>query len=372
MQRDDQQASRRDFRIRVITVVAIVVLAAGALWLAFRLRNLLFMVFVSLFVAVAFAPPVQWLERRGWKRGAATGVVFLAAFLVLVGFGAALAPLFVSQIQSIVEGIPGYVESIARALATIGIDVDFDPDDVGGEIIEAIEGLGGSILGGVIGLTATIAGFLVFATTVILFSFFMVAELPKMQRTVLSTMPESRQRRAMRIWDVAVDNMGAYIYSRLVLAAISATVSALAMYMLGVPFALSLGIWVGVISQFIPVIGTYLAMILPALVAVTFSGLGTMIWVILIFVLYQQVENYFFGPMITKRTMEIHPAVSVAAILAGGALMGGIGVILALPMAGIIQALISESRRSYDTILDVDQGPAPSDGVSESVVPGTG
>jgi predicted PurR-regulated permease PerM len=81
-----------------------------------------------------------------------------------------------------------------------------------------------------------------------------------------------------------------------------------------------------------------------------------MIWVIIFFTAYQQVENYVFSPRITKRTMEIHPAVSIAAIIIGGKLMGGIGVVLALPMTGIIQAIISESSKRHDVILDDVEG----------------
>jgi predicted PurR-regulated permease PerM len=132
---------------------------------------------------------------------------------------------------------------------------------------------------------------------------------------------------------------------------ISATLTAVVLTLLDVPFALSLGIWVGVLSQFVPVIGTYLASILPALVALTFNDLGTAIWAVVFFVAYQQLENYLISPRITKRTMEIHPAVSVAAIIIGGTLLGGIGVILALPMAGIIQAIIGESRRAYEVVV---------------------
>ena len=180
----------------------------------------------------------------------------------------------------------------------------------------------------------------------------MIAELPALQRTVLSAMPEDRQRRALHIGDVAVEKMGGYIYSRLILAMISATLTTIFLSLLDVPFALSLGIWVGVLSQFIPVVGTYLAAILPAVVALTFNSPATALWVIVYFTIYQQIENYVFSPRITKRTMEIHPAVSVAAIIIGGTLMGGIGVVLALPVTGIIQAIISESRNTYEVILD--------------------
>lgn len=349
----------RTFRNRTLVVAGVLLAVAAVLFLGYRLANLLFMIFVSVFVAVAFEPPVHFLEKRGWKRGLATGVVFLGALILFIGFTAALAPLFVAQISELVEGVPDYVEAVLAFLAGLGIDLDFDPQAIGDEIIENLQNVGGSLAGGLISVGASVAGFLFFATTVTLFSFFMVAELPELQRTVLSFMPEERQRRAMRIWDVAVEKMGGYIYSRLVLAVLSGVVAAAALGLLGVPYAISLGVWVGVLSQFVPVVGTYLAMIFPAVVALTFNDTTTLVWVILIFIAYQQVENYLVAPYITKRTMEIHPAVSVGAIIAGASLLGGVGVILALPMTGIIQAIISESRRSYDVILDMpepDQG----------------
>jgi predicted PurR-regulated permease PerM len=201
-------------------------------------------------------------------------------------------------------------------------------------------------------VTTGIASFLFFATTVTLFSFYIVADLPQLQRTVLSTMPEERQRDALHVWDVAVEKMGGYIYSRLILAVVSATLTAIVLSVLGVPFAIPLGLWVGVLSQFIPVFGTYLGAILPVVVALSAQGTATMLWVILYFVAYQQVENFVIAPRITQRTMEIHPAVSIGVIIVGSLLLGPIGVILALPMTGIVQALISETRKRHDVILD--------------------
>ena len=99
--------------------------------------------------------------------------------------------------------------------------------------------------------------------------------------------------------------------------------------------------------------------LLPAIVALSSQGLGTMLWVVLYFLAYQQIENYLIAPRITERTMEIHPAVSIGAIIIGSALLGPIGVILALPMAGIIQALISESRSHHAVILDEHHEPSP-------------
>lgn len=350
----------RQFVRRILIVAAVVLGVAAFLWLSFRLSTVIFMVFVSLFVTVAFEPPVHFLAKRGWKRGAATGVVLVAALLLAVLFFWALVPLFVEQAQRLIDSIPGMVESLLLFLTDdLGFEIaEIDPQEVGRNLLDSIQNLTGVVAGGVLGLASSVFGFLIFATTVALFSFYMIAELPKLQRTVLSFMPETQQRQALRIWDVAVEKMGGYIYSRLILAFVSAIVTYLFLTALDVEFAISLSIWVGTLSQFVPVVGTYLASILPALVALTFNDLATTIWVIVFFVAYQQVENYLIAPRITKRTMEIHPAVSVAAIIIGATLMGGIGVILALPVAGIIQAIIAESRKAHEVILD-RESPAP-------------
>lgn len=356
----------RDLQRRTFTVAGALAVVAAGIWLAWTLRNLLFMVFVSMFVAVAFEPLVHTLEKRGWRRGAATGLVFFGAFVLIVAFMWSLAPLFIEQIRQFIAAIPRFVNAVVNLLRSeLGFEIsEFDPQTAGENAAEYLQSIGGTLAGGVLGVTAGVIGFLVFATTVVLFSFYMIAELPKLQRTVLSTMPEEQQHRAMHIWDLAVESMGGYIYSRLILAAVSGALSAGFLSALDVRFALSLGIWVGVLSQFIPVVGTYLAAILPAVVALTFNDVETMLWVVVFFVAYQQIENYLISPRITKRTMEIHPAISVGAILAGGSLLGGIGVVLALPMAGVIQAMISASRTRHEVILDNERIGA--EGVPES------
>jgi predicted PurR-regulated permease PerM len=338
-------ADNRRFRRRTLVVAGVLVATAAVAWLVLRLSNIIFMVFVSLFVAVAIEPPVHYLEKRGWRRGAATGVVFLAAFALLIVFLVALVPLFAKQVNQFVVAVPGYVEAVAGFLEdTFGLQLsDLEIAEEGQNLADIVGTAGGTLVGGVIGLTTGLFSFIFFASTVAIFSFYMVAELPKLQHTILSFMPPDQQRDALHIWDIAVEKMGGYIYSRLILAILSGLLSTVVLTILEVPFAVSLGIWVGVLSQFIPIIGTYLAAILPVVVAFSANGSTTALWVIAFFVAYQQLENYLVAPRITRRTMEIHPAVSIGAILIGGSLLGGIGIFLALPMTGIIQALISES-----------------------------
>ena len=361
MDEGHEHLDNRVFRRRTLVVAGVLLLTAAALYLLFRLRNLLFMLFVAVFIAVAIEPAVHFLEKRGWRRGLATGMVFLVGFVLFALFLMLLVPLFVNQFNELIDELPVYIETVSQQLSS-WLNVEISTESLQQEaagLPDLILGAGGTILGGVVSVTTGVFSFLFFVITVGIFTFYMVAELPELQRNVLSTMNAKRQRDALHVWDVAVEKMGGYIYSRLILALVSGVLTALFLTLLNVPFAISLGIWVGVLSQFIPVVGTYLAAILPAIVALSSQGVSTMVWVILYFLAYQQIENYLIAPRITQRTMEIHPAVSIGAIIVGSALLGPIGVILALPMAGIIQALISETRSQHEVILDDESEPTP-------------
>jgi predicted PurR-regulated permease PerM len=341
----------RLFRRRVVTVVVIMLSVGAGLWFVDQISSLLFMVFVALFVAVAMEPPVHTLAKRGWSRGGATALVFLAAVIVTAIFLIALVPLLVSQVSQLVDELPRYIESVSELLEDwFGLEISqTEITDQSNAAQDWLAENVGSLLGGVVGFGSTVFGFVFFVITVGLFSFYMVAELPKLQQTVLSVLTPERQKRAIAIWETAVEKMGGYIYSRLILAVLGGTISAVFLTALKVPFSVPLGIWIGVLSQFIPVVGTYLAAILPAVVALSVSE-TTALWVVVFFVIYQQIENFIISPKITERTMAIHPAVSVAAIIAGGSILGPIGIILALPFAAIVQALISTSIHRHEVL----------------------
>ena len=144
--------------------------------------------------------------------------------------------------------------------------------------------------------------------TVLVFAFFLAADGPQFRRAICSRLPRRRQEIVLETWELAVDRTGSYLWSRTILATISAIATYVFLLALGIPNALALGIWVGVISQFIPTIGTYIAMVLPVVVALQDGHPIDALWVLVFLVGYQQIENYVLMPRITKRTMEVHPS----------------------------------------------------------------
>jgi predicted PurR-regulated permease PerM len=332
-----------------VLALATVVLLGVAIWALLQLRGLLLLLFVALFVALAVEPAVNRLAERGWRRGLATGLIFLVLGLLIGLFIAALGSVLVSQITKIVHGIPEYVEHVL-----VWINHTFhtrmsqaDMTRYLNELRETFSKHLTQVAGNVWGIGTTALGGIFQAFTVLLFAFYLSAEGPRVRRALCSLLPPDQQRAVLRAWEIAVDKTGGYIYSRVLLAVASGIAHLIALSILRVPFAFALALWVGVVSQFIPTIGTYLAGVLPVLVALTQSPL-TALWVLLFVLAYQQFENYVLQPHVTAKTVDIHPAVAFGAVIAGAALIGPIGALLAIPAWASVQSFAAAYIRRYE------------------------
>jgi len=320
-------------------------------WLLVRLRTLLVMILVALFLSFAIEPAVNVLARRGWRRGPATAMVFLGVFVVSVSFLAAIGALVANQVADFIDEAPDYVQRTETWVNdTFNADVDADAliDDLtnkDGPARDFATGLAGNALD--VGTTVLTVLFQLF--TIALFTFYLVADGPRLRRTLLSALPEKRQRFLLQTWELAIDKTGGYIYSRALLAVISAVVHWIAFSIIGVPFAVALALWVGVVSQFIPTVGTYLAGALAVLVALLSDPVDAL-WVLAFVVVYQQVENYLLQPRVTAHTMALHPAVAFGAVIAGAGILGPVGALLALPAAAVIQAFGSTYIQRHDVL----------------------
>jgi predicted PurR-regulated permease PerM len=317
-------------------------------WLISTLRDLLLILLVSLFLAFALEPAVNFLARRGWRRGAATGVICLALVAAVAGFVAAMSILVVDQVSSFADDAESYgnqIEDYAKDWFDADIDVDEAVDDLTAE-----DGpLRDFAANNAADIAAAVVGGVFQAFTVALFTFYLVADGPRLRRTMCSLLRPERQREVLRAWELAIDKTGGYIYSRALLAAISALATWIALTIIGVPYALALALWVGIISQFVPVIGTYIAGALPVVIAALNDPIDV-IWTLAFIVLYQQIENYLLAPRITAHTMELHPAVAFGTVIAGAALIGPVGAVLALPAAAVGQAFISTYVQRHEVV----------------------
>lgn len=338
--------------------------AVGVLWLGYlgmlaalelwhSLYGLFVLLLLSLFLALAIEPGVNRLAARGWRRGAATGLILVGVVVVLGGFVAGVGALVGQQVADLLRDSETYV------LRT----VDFLNDNVGtnidaASVIAEINDPNGSVQqfidrqqSRVFDLSVAALGILLQALSVMLFTFYLVADGPKLRRVVCSRLRPERQRAVLDAWDIAIDKTGGYLYSRALLAGISALLHGVVFQVIGTPAPVAMAVWVGIVSQFLPVVGTYLAGALPALLTFIDSP-GKALAVVVTVVVYQQLENYLLVPRITSRTMNLHPAIAFGAAIAGGAVMGAVGAVLAIPGAAMVQALVSGMGTRHDLVDD--------------------
>ena len=316
-----------------------------------RLFSLLILVLVSLFLSLAIEPGVTRLQRRGWKRGRATLVILLALVVAVIVFIVAIGTLVATQVADLLQNSERYVNRTVNFLNdTFGAQIN------PGKVNESIQDPNGPVQEFIrnqqdeaLQLSVTALGLLLQGFSVMLFTFYLVADGPKLRRSICRRLAPARQRRVLDTWDLAIDKTGGYLYSRALLAGVSALVHWIAFQSIGTAAPVALAIWVGLISQFIPVIGTYVAGVLPVLLTFIDSPIKALV-VILVIILYQQFENFLVAPRITARTMEIHPAVSFGAAIAGAALLGPVGAVLALPVAAMAVALAAASGERHELI----------------------
>jgi predicted PurR-regulated permease PerM len=333
---------------RLILLIILSAFAAFAALTLFRkLRDLIIWLVTALFLSFALEPAVNWLAKRGWKRGLATGAVLAGLALAFITLVALMVPLVIDQVQQLVRELPGWLDRVS-----VYTNRWFGFELTGERIIQRITSAQtdiGNIASNVASIGALLLGVIFQMLTIFLFTFYLVADGPRFRRVVCSALTPRRQREVLDMWEVAIDKTGGYLYSRLLLAAVSAFFSFIALMALGVPFALPLALWMGFVSQFIPVVGTYIAAAVPLLVALLSDPWSALIFLIYVLV-YQQIENYLLSPRITARTMSLHPAVAFFAALAGGSLNGIVGAFMALPAAAIIQALISSYLTRHEVV----------------------
>ncbi|MGA1146595.1 MAG: AI-2E family transporter [Candidatus Nanopelagicales bacterium] len=339
----------------------IIVILAGVLafqifeWTALRLAGFLFNILLAWLLAISFDPLVTGVARRGMPRALATTVVALGVLagvgVFLFLFGGALA----DQAAALILSVPFLVLDIVEWLNGT-FDAGINPADITANLsltTQQIADIAGSLAGGIIGVVASVFSVLFSFVTILVFSFYFSAASPKIKRFIASWLRPDRQLVFMDVWDISVRKAGGFVISRLALAVLSSAAHAFFFWIIDVPYWLPMGIFAGFVSQFIPTVGTYIGIIVPALFA-AFNDPWDVLWIVIFATIYQQIENYIFTPRISSSTMNINSGVALAAVFVGAALFGPIGAIIGIPLVAIIIAVIEAYGRRYELHPDLD------------------
>ncbi|KAA0922240.1 AI-2E family transporter [Streptomyces apricus] len=338
-------------RAMVLALALIACFQLGS-WAFHQLTGLLINILIAFFLALAIEPAVSWMSSFGMRRGLATGLVFLVTMIVSAGFVTLLGSMLAGQIIDIVEDFPKYVDSVISWINTT-FHTELSRVDIQDSLLRSdwLRKYVQNSATGVLDVSAQVLGALFQLLTITLFAFYFAADGPRLRRALCSVLPPTRQAEVLRAWEIAVNKTGGYLYSRGLMALVSGLAHYVLLEFLGVDYAPVLAVWVGLVSQFIPTIGTYLAGALPMLIAFTVNPWYAL-WVLVFVVVYQQFENYVLQPKLTAKTVDIHPAVAFGSVIAGTALLGAVGALIAIPAIATLQAFLGAYVKRYDVTDD--------------------
>jgi len=326
-----------------------------------QLSSFLLLVLVSIFLAFAIEPGVNRLAKRGWRRGSGTLLIIFGVITFIGVFLGAVGTLVGSQVADVLKNSEMYVNDTVDFVNDT-FNANIDPAEVNASIADPkgpVQKFIKNQQGKVISLSVNALGASLQLLTIVLFTFYFVADGPRLRRVICSRLPEDKQRAVLRTWDLAIAKTGGYLYSRALLALVSAFFHWIAFQAIGTPAPIAMALWVGIVSQFLPVVGTYLAGVLPLLLTFFDSPFKALMVVAFVLV-YQQLENYLISPRITARTLHVHAAVAFGSAIVGGAILGPVGAVLALPAAAMAQALIGSWGPRHDVVDDdLVRMPAP-------------
>ncbi len=322
-----------------ISGMAVVKIVVGLLALAFiadlagQMRDVIVWTLAAAFLAIALNPLVVRLEGRMGRRVAAT-VVFLGFVVLSLAVVAALVAPFVTQVDQLSTALPQAI-SDARHDSTIKrIDNRFHVAEHAKQHLDALPNL-------VFGAAGTVLGGVVAVSTVFFLTLFLLYELPGLAEAVLRQIPPERRPRIVAAANHMNRTIGGYVAGNLVISLICGAVTTLSLYLLHVPYSLALGVFMAVFD-IIPLIGATIGSVVVIASAFIFVDTRAGVIMFVVVMVYQQLENHVLQPLIYGRTVQIPSLTVLIAVLCGGAVLGLIGALLAIPIAGTIQAVVSE------------------------------
>jgi predicted PurR-regulated permease PerM len=317
----------------IAKLVAGLIALSLTLELASQIREVLIWCGAALFLAIALNPLVARIEPRIGRTAAVLVVFtgFLAGLLLVIS--TLVAP-FVTQVDDLTKNLPAEVQRATQHGALAHLNNRFDLAEQArqhaGDIQSVAFGAAGTVLNGVL---ATV--------TVLFLTAFILFELPRLGELILSQLRPSQRARAERIAYHVNRNVGGYVAGNLVISLICGVVTTVSLFALGVPYSLVLGVFMAVFD-IIPLVGATIGAVGTIAAVWVLTDLRAAIAMFVIVMIYQQVENHLLQPMIYRRTVRMSSFTIVVALLAGAALLGFVGALLAVPIAGTITAVVHE------------------------------
>jgi predicted PurR-regulated permease PerM len=329
------QVIRYELSFRTIfTVVATI----ATCWVLIRVWQIILLLVIALVLAGTLSPLLSWLERRQIKRPLGLLIVLIGMIALIGGLGALVVPALASQITSVVDNAPQVRSRLADSLAALpGLA------NAAQVVREAdLSGVVATIGGQALAYAAAALQSAFYAIMALVLAIYLLADHERVQGFIFALLPRRYHLRSARVMLDMETIVGGYVRGQALTSILIAIFTWVVLAALGVPNALALAVIAG-FADLIPLIGPILAVAPPVLAALT-QGPVTAIITLVLLVIYNQIENHILIPRVYGQTMRLSPVAVIVSLLVGGALLGVVGALLALPIAAGIRVLVEDMR----------------------------
>jgi predicted PurR-regulated permease PerM len=330
---------------QVVYATLFVLLVLTSFFLLYRFSRIVFILFIAIVLGTAIRPAVEWLYQRGISRSGGVILVYVLLFLLVVGVGVALVPLFTQQAAAIVADIPvyyndfrtGFIQSPSRILQQIAIQL---PADLSLISLESPPGTAENtdMVAQSVNYINVFARSVLTLTAVFVLGFYWTLESDRSIRSMLLFVSSNRRDYIRELIAEIENKVGGFVVGQGLLCFVVGVMALGAYWLIGLPYALVLAVLAGLLEA-VPVFGPVLGAI-PALLIALSTDPPKAVWVIVAMLVIQGLENFLFVPRIMKRSVGVNPFVTLLALAAFSSLFGLAGALLAIPIAAVLQLLL--------------------------------
>ena len=327
---------------RLITKVILVAAATvGGLYLLYQIRNVVGLLLIAAFFALAIAPAVNWLDRRRFPRVAAILLVYLSIGGAIFGIGLLIVPPMVNGVENLSQDAPGYVDDLRHNETFRKYDDRYGITQKLKDQADQLPSKLGDAAGTLQDVTVGVFSSFVQLFAILVLTFFLLMEGPEMLAWFYAQLPDDRERRLRVIATDVSEAISGYVFGNVVISVLAGLVTYATLRVLGIPFAFPLAILFAFLDL-VPLVGATIGGILVGIVVAFFDFPGDLIVWAAVTIGYQQIENYLIQPYVYGKAVQVHPLVVIIAILIGAALLGILGALLAIPIAASVQSVVRD------------------------------
>lgn len=341
------------FNISTLTILKIVIIGL-VLWFLYNILDVLAMLFVSFIIASSIGPLVDRFELWKLPRVASVVILYVILFGVFSLLLILLVPAVIDEIGQLATKIPDLYSSFSHWLFTVpGFPEKNEAVSTLQNSLETISSSLSQVTSGIFNTLSSVFGGVASFLTVLVLTFYMTVEKQGMRKFVSSVVPPKYQPYFVQLLNKIQEKLGSWLRGQLLLSLIIGVTVYVGLLLLGVKYALLLGLLAGAF-EIIPFIGPVLAAIPAVFFAATESPLKALL-VVVLYIVIQQLENNIVVPKVMAKTVGLNPIVILVAVLIGARVGGVVGIILAVPVAAIIAIFlrdIFEERRMRSNKLE--------------------